>query len=473
MSTSRKTINKILGGVKRWAQRRKEAKGILSVKANKPRSSAASRLREAVVNRIFDAKFRARLKYRFPRLERYRIERKWKANLKKLLKMERSSTNNETTIYTDGAQCWRDMWSEIQNAKQRVWMETYILKPDHIGLTTIRHLTNAANRGCQVVLLYDWWGTMFFPAQYLEPLKRAGGHVIEFHRLIGAWKWPREWRYPLMRNHRKTLVCDANVAFCGGLNTAADYASQLVGGTGKFRDTHVKVIGDAVDHIADVFVSSMQQATQNWEYIVGTQPKPRAKDFVPALTGKGQFVQILASDYLNKKKIQDAFELTVRNATKYCFLTFPYFLPPKRLQDSILAAASNSVDVRILTAGCRSDIPLMAYASTHIYGLFLEKGVRIYELQTHSLHAKTITADGIYGTIGSYNLDPLSYTYLLDINLAVVNSETAHKLEQDFLNDLKNSKEITFANWQNRSWWLRALHWVFYKTFRWIFLVRT
>lgn len=45
------------------------------------------------------------------------------------------------------------MWESISKAKHRVWIQTFILEPDPVGLRMIAELTAAAKRGCQYVSL--------------------------------------------------------------------------------------------------------------------------------------------------------------------------------------------------------------------------------------------------------------------------------------------------------------------------------
>src|SRR4051812_9927916 len=76
-----------------------------------------------------------------------------------------------------------------------------------------------------------------------------------------------------------------------------------------------------------------------------------------------------------------------------------------------------------------SDVPVVRHASQHVYSLFLKNGVKIYEYYGRKLHAKTVTIDGIYSSIGSFNLDPWSHFYNLEMNLTVLDPDTAERLE--------------------------------------------
>jgi cardiolipin synthase len=105
-------------------------------------------------------------------------------------------------------------------------------------------------------------------------------------------------------------------------------------------------------------------------------------------------------------------------------------------------------------------------ASQHVYNVFLRKGVRIYEHWGKALHCKTITIDGIYSAIGSFNLDPLSHFWNLELNLTTLDTETATQLEEHFLSDSSQSTEVTLANLHKRTIFQRMLHWSCYHLLR-------
>ena len=113
-------------------------------------------------------------------------------------------------------------------------------------------------------------------------------------------------------------------------------------------------------------------------------------------------LQVLRSNtQKNLTHIQKSMEECIDRAVDYCYFTTPYFLPYGPLRRSIIHAAQRGVDVRILTAGL-SDVPLMHYASRHVYQGFMSHGVRIYEMDQKTLHAKLSSIDGVYASIGSY-----------------------------------------------------------------------
>src|SRR4029450_4040559 len=95
------------------------------------------------------------------------------------------------------------------------------------------------------------------------------------------------------------------------------------------------------------------------------------------------------------------------------------FCPPRRLMRAMIRSAKRGVDVRLLTAGV-SDVPIARAAAQHIYGQFLKHGVPICEMSDSTLHAKTMVVDGLYSTVGSFNLDQISDKRNLEVNVGMI-----------------------------------------------------
>ncbi len=295
------------------------------------------------------------------------------------------------------------------------------------------------------------------------------------------------------------------------MNIGDQYAGKEVGGNGKkafqilnisgyFRDTHARVEGPVVADLATAFLSSLEEVDKN---ITTSNPEVESeleqhspitkKRMSPADEDKdedeeeddteqgsevvdeieeategstGIYAQVLDTNvWRDRTNIQKALRLTLRASQTHCYLTTPYFLPPQRLKQAIINAAKRGVDVRILTAGV-SDVPVARMASQHVYHLFLAHGVKIYELYGSALHAKTVTIDGVFSSIGSFNLDPFSHFYNKELNLATLDPDIASQLEKHFEQDLTLSVQVTQGDLAKRSVFQRFLHWAVYHLLR-------
>jgi cardiolipin synthase len=147
----------------------------------------------------------------------------------------------------------------------------------------------------------------------------------------------------------------------------------------------------------------------------------------------------------------------IGGARKRLWITTPYFAPPTRALTLLLAAAQHGVDVRLLLPSERTDVPLVRHAAHGAYRRLLNGGVRLFEYQRATLHAKTVVIDGYVSLIGSSNLDFRSFWLNAECNVLVFDDGCAAALESSFQEDLANSREITKDEWGQRTWTHRLL----------------
>lgn len=196
------------------------------------------------------------------------MEQKWNHLNAALATLHRSSVGNNIHIYYDTGDSFRAMFEAVDNAKRSIRWQTYICKDDDVGKATIRRLIEATKRGVEVELLYDCGGNISGRSALLEPLREAGGRVIVFRPFWrGMWNYfanGMHWHMsPAIRNHRKILVVDDEIAFTGGLNIGNDYCAKWMGGNGRFRDTHCRVTGPAVRDLLDAYQDTVVSAAES------------------------------------------------------------------------------------------------------------------------------------------------------------------------------------------------------------------
>jgi cardiolipin synthase len=153
-------------------------------------------------------------------------------------------------------------------------------------------------------------------------------------------------------------------------------------------------------------------------------------------------------------------------ARERLWITTPYFAPPTRALKLLAAAAHRGVDVRLLLPSERTDVPIVRHAAHGAYQYLLERGVRIFEYQRATLHAKTLVVDGYASLIGSSNLDFRSLWLNAECNVLLFDDACGASLERAYHADLEGSVEITAAMWRQRTMWhritdrvARALRW--------------
>jgi cardiolipin synthase A/B len=390
------------------------------------------------------------------------------------------SSHNRIQIFHDGDEAFAAIFLAIEKATHSIYVETYLLASDNVGLKLRDALLKSAKEGVTITIIYDHIGSTGLGSAYFRPLIAAGIKILPFNPI-----WPWRKRGPLLfRDHRKIIVIDHQIAFCGSMNMSADYAGPLFG-TNRFRDTVALIEGPAVKDLLAITLESIREAELAYEaklpsddILNGKNLKSSIKLFFRRLLPKktaqdahlsyhdGTLIQVLRSNMrLELAHIQKSMEEAVNHAVSYCYFTTPYFLPHEGLRRALRNAAHRGVDVRILTAGL-SDFPMMRYASRHVYGSFLKRHIRIYEMTKKTLHAKLATIDGVYSLLGSYNLDHWSARRNLEVNLAIIDQDIALELKSQFQKDLELSQEINEGEFQRRSFFRRFLCWVAYLVMR-------
>jgi cardiolipin synthase len=377
----------------------------------------------------------------------------WDRVLGRLLRHGNATVGNSVTVMHDGDEVVESMWKAMSSARRRIGVEMYTVEPDRVGRRTIDELTQAASRGCEIALMIDGLGSSNISDAALRPLREADGDRVE----IRVFNPLRLWSWPVRRNHRKIIIVDDKIGFCGGMNLSEDYAGPTHG-NGLFHDSVVRLEGPCVRDLVEVFERS-------WRTSIGPLAKRRRLPRRSRAKGES-FVQVQESQgAVGRRSIQRALRLTIRNALDHCYITTPYFVPPLRLVRTIRKAAERGVDVRILTAGV-SDVPIVSMASQHIYGGLLNHGVRIFEMDRPILHAKRITIDGVYSSVGSFNLDTWSDKRNMECNVAIIDPAIAEDMHRLFLKNLETAREVTGELWGKRSLWQRLVHWTAYQLMR-------
>lgn len=361
--------------------------------------------------------------------------------------------NNDVELLLDGPATHGAMLEAIESAKHHVHLETYIFADDDVGTEFAEALAAKAREGIPVRVIYDSIGSREATGEFWAGIEAAGVVVREFNPVD-----PSEDRNPFdidTRDHRKLLIVDGQTAFTGGINIDRNYArpSDVVGGASPssgWRDTHMRVSGPAVAAFQRLFV-------RLWEELGSPLEEPPYEPPRARLAEGDTLVRVLSAvggdDGVSQ--IWVAYQAAAKVARDRIWITQSYFAPDDELMAAIVEAAARGVDVRILVAGF-SDSQLLLNASRAYYADLLAAGADIYESQEHILHAKTMVVDGYWSTVGSSNLDYLSFLHNHEANAVVLSAAFAAQLEDVFLADLENAVEIEAEDWAERSLWQRA-----------------
>jgi cardiolipin synthase A/B len=340
---------------------------------------------------------------------------------------------NSLEVFTYGEDVYDAMLASIDEAKQSIFLETYIWKNDQLGQRFKEHLIRKAEQGVKVYCIFDVVGNLVVPRSFKQfPPSINVLAYFPFRRLRHLLD-PRHYAL----DHRKLLIVDDRIAFIGGYNLGHLYATE-------WRDTHLRISGPSAVRLARAFADFWNRNTPAKRHIVRKYPRGFDNQFI-----------VRGTDALRMSfPIRDMYLNGIENAEHHILLTSAYFIPDHSLLESLKAAAARGVDVQVLVPWTSNHI--VADWASHAYFMeCLEAGIRIFGYQHSMIHAKTCTSDGCITTIGTANLDRLSMVGNYEINVAIFNDDLAAEMEKIFATDKTNAFELTLADWRNRPWYVK------------------
>jgi cardiolipin synthase A/B len=356
---------------------------------------------------------------------------------------------NTATLLLNGDQIFPAQLEAIRSARVTISYAQYFYDEGPIGREIAEALADRCRAGVRAHVLLDGFGTLYMPLEYRETMKQAGCEVVTFRpltplTLLAAVGFGTGNK----RNHRRILVVDGRIGFTGGSGVSPKWTGD--GRTeGHWRDTDVRIEGPIVSRLQGAFVENWLEATGN---VLGGDP------YFPPLPRRGSVsAQVVRSSPSGGSfSMYTMFLLAMSSARRSIYITNPYFLPDDRMVQALTEAPNRRVRVVVLLPGA-IDNNIVRQASRSKFGDLLKAGVEIYEYQAGLLHAKTMTIDGIWATIGSTNLDTRSFALNEELNAVVYDTEVVGKLEKIFADDLTYSRRIHYRRWRGRGVFDRLL----------------
>lgn len=364
---------------------------------------------------------------------RQRKQRRFKAGFPHMHPAEVHIGENRLQLYTYGQDLYEAMIAAIDDARETIYLESFIWKADAVGQRFKDHLMAKAAQGIQVYIIYDTFGNLVVPSAF----KRFPSciHLVRFWAMRRPWHLLDPRRYAV--DHRKLLVVDGRIGFIGGYNLGALYATE-------WRDTHLRIAGPAALDLAQAFVDYWNRFAPKRERI--TRYYPRQFDPVVALRGNDAMRLTFP--------IRDVYIEAINRAQDHIYLTNAYFIPDHILLEELAAAARRGVDVQVLLPWTSNHI-LADWAARGYFTTCLDAGIRIFGYRQAMIHAKTCTIDGQWSTIGTANLDRLSSVGNYEINVEIYSVPLAREMEAIFACDKTNAFELTAARWRSRPWYVK------------------
>lgn len=194
------------------------------------------------------------------------------------------TTNNKTKLLISGEQKFPEVLEALRNAKHHIHVEYYIYEDDEIGRAIEQIMIDKVKAGVEVRFIYDDFGSSSIRKTLVKRLRENGVKAFPFYK-IKLIKLASRLNY---RNHRKIIMIDGHISFVGGINVSDKYDNSHVGNKLYWRDTHLKIEGDATAILQHIFIGdwnycSNEKVTIDENYF----PKP---ELIPLQTKKVQIV---------------------------------------------------------------------------------------------------------------------------------------------------------------------------------------
>lgn len=370
---------------------------------------------------------------------------------------------NQIELLRNGRAYFPALAVAIEQAKQTIYLQTYIFEVDAAGKQIADALKAAAQRGVTVRVLLDGFGCKDMPDSFVKAFKKAGVQLMFYRPKISPWSFKKN---RLRRMHRKVAVIDEKIGFVGGINIIddsnvpnhlpprVDYAVRVEGALLPSMTASVQKLWR---RIKLTHLEPQNLATDNAIHLPKTVKKVTNKNVNKSVSA----AFLLRDNFLHRRDIETAYLKAINAAKKEIIIANAYFLPGRRFRHALIKAANRGVAVQLLLQG-RMEYFLMP--ATHaFYSMFLKSGIAIFEYRKSYMHCKVAVIDGTWATVGSSNIDPFSMLLAREANIMVEDSAFASELRAEILQSIhQQSVPVSAQEWLKRNKLKRAMSWLTY-----------
>jgi cardiolipin synthase len=318
------------------------------------------------------------------------------------------------------------------------------MSTDHITDELLTALEEAAERGVEVRVLFDHLGTLRIKG-YSKLIARLKASRISWRPMLPLRPVHGQWRRPDLRNHRKIMVIDGEVAFTGSQNLIEpSYNNPRHRKVGReWVELMACLRGPIVTTLNVVFVTDwLSETDESLEHQLGHRPELHAGNITAQVVPSGP-------GFITENNLR-LFNTLIYSAQHKVSICSPYFVPDDSLLYAVTTAAQRGVDVELFVSE-KGDQFLVHHAQQSYYEALLEAGVRIYLYKApFVLHAKHFTIDDEVAVLGSSNMDMRSFSLNLEVSVMLLGEDIVQRLRavEDTYRDI--SHELVLDDWMQR-----------------------
>lgn len=345
---------------------------------------------------------------------------------------------NEVTPMAQPAQTFEKMLRSIENAQKSITLCTYIFDYDNIGKRFVQALSQAHQRGVNIRVLIDAVGAKYSKTSTVRKLEKHGIRVKRFLPTLLPWKMS----YINLRNHRKIMVVDGEIAFVGGTNIRSDRkaSDERI----DMQDIHFHIQGPVVSQIQKTFID---------DWMFASKEKLELHEWAaPSLESKGSVSCRNIQDGPDEDydSLRSIFVCALATAKKRIRIVTPYFLPDITIMDLLYVAAASNVNVQIVVPQV-GNLRFVQWASMVPLSDLATQGVEVYLTKPPFDHSKLFTIDDDISLIGSANWDNRSFKLNFENNLECYDEDLTNNINQIMDEKIKNATRLEPHYYRSKS----------------------
>jgi cardiolipin synthase len=364
-----------------------------------------------------------------------------------------TTNNNEIKILKSGQEKFIDLFEEIKKAKHHIHLEYFNFRNDSIANALFDLLAKKTEEGVEIRALFDSFGNSSnnkpLKKKHLKAIRAKGIEIEEFDPIRFPWI-----NHAFRRDHRKIIVIDGEIGYTGGMNIA-DYYINGLPKIGEWRDIHIRMEGNAVECLQDIFLDMWNETTN--QNIQGEKYYPYSNEKIKVINNK-KIAIVDRNPKKDTKGMRRTLAKAIESAENKVQIINPYFTPTRIIKRAIKNALGKGVKVEIMIPG-KSDIPFSPDASMYIANSLRKKGADIYIFNGGFHHSKIMMIDSLYCSVGSANLNSRSLRCDYEVNAFIFDQETTDELIQIFSEDQKDSTLLTKEIYKDRGLWKKFISW--------------
>ena len=352
-------------------------------------------------------------------------------------------SGDDIQLLSGGSEAYPAMLEAIESATRSIAMASYIFKDDIAGRFFADALERAKNRGVQVRVLIDAMGSSHGGRSVYRILKNRGLAVRRFMPTLGL----PFLRFANLRNHRKLLIVDGQLAFTGGMNVdVAFWPEHRPAGMTPKTDAHFVVRGPVIADLMAAF-------EEDWRFTTGE--KLDGEIWKVASDDNGtMYARGIADGPDLSQRLTHCFILSALATAKHSIkIITPYFLPHSDIVSAMGVAVLRGVKIEILVPDPTNSM-LVQWSSGDYLRKVQELGCVVWADKEQFSHAKMMVVDGCWSMIGSSNWDPRSLRLNFEFNLECHSEQLALRIEQYWVDHLQSAKLWNHSSPADRPRWM-------------------